>query len=147
MLMLGAEIPTLLQGLARAKQAGFIDWHLPNSIFSLEEYEHYEQVENGDLNWILPGEANQSALRMLSYNGRQRHSMTMSNASLAPKYVMRLSVQKVSCKILKSCQIGVWFDTYKSDQNNTFAIAGICSFTHYSCTLQANCWPFLAPQT
>ena len=45
----------LLQGLAKAKQTGFIDWHLPNSIFSLEEYEHYEQVENGDLNWILPG--------------------------------------------------------------------------------------------
>lgn len=45
----------MLQGLAKAKQTGFIDWHLPNSIFSLEEYEHYEQVENGDLNWILPG--------------------------------------------------------------------------------------------
>ena len=45
----------LLQGLAKAKQTGFIDWHLPNSTFSLEEYEHYEQVENGDLNWILPG--------------------------------------------------------------------------------------------
>lgn len=52
----------LLQGLAKAKQTGFIDWHLPNSIFSLEEYEHYEQVENGDLNWILPG-----AQAMLSY--------------------------------------------------------------------------------
>ena len=46
----------VLQGLAKAKQTGFIDWHLPNSVFSLEEYEHYEQVENGDLNWILPGE-------------------------------------------------------------------------------------------
>ena len=46
----------LLQGLAKAKQTGFIDWHLPNSTFGLEEYEHYEQVENGDLNWILPGE-------------------------------------------------------------------------------------------
>ena len=45
-----------MQGLAKAKQTGFIDWHLPNSVFSLEEYEHYEQVENGDLNWILPGE-------------------------------------------------------------------------------------------
>lgn len=44
-----------LQGLAKAKETGFIDWHLPNSTFSLEEYEHYEQVENGDLNWILPG--------------------------------------------------------------------------------------------
>ena len=47
---------SFLQGLAKAKQTGFIDWQLPNSIFSLEEYEHYEQVENGDLNWIVPGE-------------------------------------------------------------------------------------------
>ena len=62
MVILCAKFPKLLQGLARAKQAGFIDWHLPNSIFSLEEYEHYEQVENGDLNWILPGEAAEHTL-------------------------------------------------------------------------------------
>lgn len=49
------KLKLLLQGMAKAKQTGFIDWHLPNSTFSLEEYEHYEQVENGDLNWILPG--------------------------------------------------------------------------------------------
>ena len=48
----------LPQGIAKAKQTGFIDWHLPNSTFSLEEYEHYEQVENGDLNWIVPGTDN-----------------------------------------------------------------------------------------
>ena len=48
-------VDAYVQGLAKAKQTGFIDWHLPNSTFSLEEYEHYEQVENGDLNWILPG--------------------------------------------------------------------------------------------
>ena len=35
---------------------GFLDWHLPSSDFNLAEYEHYEQVENGDLNWIVPGE-------------------------------------------------------------------------------------------
>lgn len=23
--------------------------------FNLNEYEHYEKVENGDLNWIIPG--------------------------------------------------------------------------------------------
>ncbi|KAL3139625.1 hypothetical protein ABBQ38_003941 [Trebouxia sp. C0009 RCD-2024] len=49
-------------GLAKAKQTGFIDWHLPNSTFTLEEYEHYEQVENGDLNWILPG-------KLLAFSG------------------------------------------------------------------------------
>ena len=45
----------VLQGIARAKAAGFIDWDQPGCTFSLEEYLHYEQVENGDLNWIVPG--------------------------------------------------------------------------------------------
>jgi cell division cycle 14 len=44
-----------LQGLSRAKEVGFLDWHLPTCNFNLAEYEHYEQVENGDLNWIVPG--------------------------------------------------------------------------------------------
>jgi protein-tyrosine phosphatase len=38
----------------RAKEVGFINWHAGEK-FNLEEYEHYEQVENGDLNWIVPG--------------------------------------------------------------------------------------------
>lgn len=45
----------MLQGIAKAKEVGFLDWHLPESTFNLAEYEHYEQVENGDLNWIVPG--------------------------------------------------------------------------------------------
>jgi hypothetical protein len=35
-------------------QVGFINWAKGES-FDVEEYEHYEQVENGDLNWIVPG--------------------------------------------------------------------------------------------
>ncbi|XP_062968665.1 dual specificity protein phosphatase CDC14B isoform X4 [Cynocephalus volans] len=34
----------------KAMQYGFLDF---NS-FSLDEYEHYEKAENGDLNWIIP---------------------------------------------------------------------------------------------
>uniref|UniRef100_A0A3Q0QYH3 protein-tyrosine-phosphatase n=1 Tax=Amphilophus citrinellus TaxID=61819 RepID=A0A3Q0QYH3_AMPCI len=34
-----------------ALQHGFLDFES----FSAEEYEHYERVENGDLNWIIPG--------------------------------------------------------------------------------------------
>ena len=30
---------------------GFLDF----SNFNPEEYEHFEKVENGDFNWILPG--------------------------------------------------------------------------------------------
>ena len=46
----------VLQGVGKARDVGFLDWHLPSSDFNLAEYEHYEQVENGDLNWIVPGE-------------------------------------------------------------------------------------------
>ncbi|XP_074545087.1 dual specificity protein phosphatase CDC14AB-like [Halichoeres trimaculatus] len=40
-----------LQGIQMALQNGFFDFDK----FSVEEYEHYERVENGDLNWIIPG--------------------------------------------------------------------------------------------
>ncbi|XP_015237175.1 PREDICTED: dual specificity protein phosphatase CDC14A-like [Cyprinodon variegatus] len=40
-----------LQGLHKALQHGFLDFET----FSTEEYEHYERVENGDMNWIIPG--------------------------------------------------------------------------------------------
>lgn len=30
-----------------------LNWYYP-STFSLSDYQHYEQVENGDLNWIIP---------------------------------------------------------------------------------------------
>ncbi len=43
------------QGIERAKAAGFLDWDSPDCAFDLAEYMHYEQVENGDLNWIVPG--------------------------------------------------------------------------------------------
>ena len=38
-----------LRGLYKAKDSGFFDF----TKFNIEEYEHYEQVENGDLNWTL----------------------------------------------------------------------------------------------
>ena len=49
---LGVE--EVLMGMDRAKQVGFINWH-KGEVFDADEYEHYEQVENGDLNWIVPG--------------------------------------------------------------------------------------------
>jgi len=44
-------IPHCLAGLAKAVQFGWFD---PNT-FNPDEYEHYERVENGDFNWIVPG--------------------------------------------------------------------------------------------
>ncbi|XP_040844798.1 dual specificity protein phosphatase CDC14B isoform X3 [Ochotona curzoniae] len=35
----------------KAMQYGFFDFNT----FNLDEYEHYEKAENGDLNWIIPG--------------------------------------------------------------------------------------------
>ncbi|XP_018582348.2 dual specificity protein phosphatase CDC14AB isoform X3 [Scleropages formosus] len=40
-----------LQGICKALQHGFFDFET----FDVEEYEHYERVENGDFNWIVPG--------------------------------------------------------------------------------------------
>ncbi|KAF8072515.1 CDC14A [Scenedesmus sp. PABB004] len=44
-----------IRGLAKARDVGFIDASGGSWRFDLDEYEHYEQVENGDLNWIVPG--------------------------------------------------------------------------------------------
>jgi len=44
----------VLRGIAKAKEVGFIKWH-KGEIFDCESYEFYEQVENGDMNWIVPG--------------------------------------------------------------------------------------------
>lgn len=43
----------IICGMARARDVGFINWH-KGEVLDVEEYEHYEQVENGDLNWIVP---------------------------------------------------------------------------------------------
>ncbi|CAM9475551.1 unnamed protein product, partial [Phaeothamnion confervicola] len=44
-------VPDCLWGLLKARQHRFFDF----STFDAAEYEHYEQVENGDLNWIVRG--------------------------------------------------------------------------------------------
>ncbi|KAK7879832.1 hypothetical protein WMY93_033502 [Mugilogobius chulae] len=40
-----------LHGIHKAVQHGFLDLDK----FKVEDYEHYERVENGDMNWIIPG--------------------------------------------------------------------------------------------
>ena len=44
-------IPHCLEGLQTGIQLGWYDF----KTFNAREYEHYEKVENGDLNWIIPG--------------------------------------------------------------------------------------------
>ncbi|XP_019775588.1 dual specificity protein phosphatase CDC14A isoform X1 [Delphinus delphis] len=40
-----------LHGIRKGLQHGFFDFET----FDVDEYEHYERVENGDFNWIVPG--------------------------------------------------------------------------------------------
>ena len=40
-----------LQGLEYGVRFGWYDFRT----FNVKEYEYYERVENGDLNWIIPG--------------------------------------------------------------------------------------------
>ncbi|XP_077390308.1 dual specificity protein phosphatase CDC14AB isoform X2 [Festucalex cinctus] len=47
-----------LLGIRKALQHGFFDFEC----FDVDEYEHYERVENGDLNWIVPG-------KLLAFSG------------------------------------------------------------------------------
>ncbi|KAJ8277758.1 hypothetical protein GJAV_G00079550 [Gymnothorax javanicus] len=47
-----------LQGIRKALQHGFFDFES----FDVDEYEHYERVENGDFNWIVPG-------KLLAFSG------------------------------------------------------------------------------
>lgn len=45
-----------MQGLAKARDVGLLSWQSTPCTWNLAEYEFYEQVENGDLNWIIPGQ-------------------------------------------------------------------------------------------
>ncbi|XP_059425339.1 dual specificity protein phosphatase CDC14AB isoform X3 [Carassius carassius] len=47
-----------LQGIRKALRHGFLNFEM----FDINEYEHYERVENGDLNWIVPS-------KLLAFSG------------------------------------------------------------------------------
>eukprot|EP00730_Choanoeca_flexa_P012379 TRINITY_DN410_c0_g1_i1.p1 TRINITY_DN410_c0_g1~~TRINITY_DN410_c0_g1_i1.p1 ORF type:complete len:448 (+),score=79.25 TRINITY_DN410_c0_g1_i1:210-1553(+) len=44
-------VQDVLSGVYQAMLNGFLDF----SKFDVEEYEHYERIENGDFNWMIPG--------------------------------------------------------------------------------------------
>ncbi|XP_049619566.1 dual specificity protein phosphatase CDC14B isoform X2 [Syngnathus scovelli] len=49
--MYNLDILDCLRAVHKALHYGWLDF----SDFDVEEYEHYERAENGDLNWIIPG--------------------------------------------------------------------------------------------
>lgn len=64
----------MLQGVEKAQMVGFLDWNQPDSKFNVAKYEFYEQVNNGDWNWIVPGKllavSGPSARRVENYGYR-----------------------------------------------------------------------------
>lgn len=68
-------IQDILYGVHRAIEEKLLDL----STFSLEEYEHYEQVQNGDWNWITP-----SFLAFASPNDREYVAEIKANGGLLP---------------------------------------------------------------
>ena len=46
-----------VEDCARGLSQGLLHGWLDLSRFNIVEYEHYEQVENGDLNWLVGGGA------------------------------------------------------------------------------------------
>ena len=138
------ECPQCLQGLAKAKQTGFIDWHLPNSTFSLEEYEHYEQVENGDLNWILPG--------VLAFIVLYKHHQLAMQHCMHVVTFHFLPVQTVTAvRPLPSGASGLffinWLELIDARINLILVIhtAAWMSVNCFCCGAQESCWPFLVP--
>jgi len=43
-------VPHCIAGCYKAHQTGYLNF----STFDVDEYEHYERVENGDFNWVVP---------------------------------------------------------------------------------------------
>ncbi len=62
-----------LSTIHQALQFGWLDF----SNFDVEEYEHYERAENGDLNWIIPG-------KFLAFSGPHPKSKIENGKSNVP---------------------------------------------------------------
>ena len=72
-----------LRAVAKARSVGLIDWPAAHggapSSFDIDEYEHFERVENGDLNWIVPG-------KFVAFSGPSaRHTEFCGYRTLVPE--------------------------------------------------------------
>ncbi|KAK2949070.1 putative Dual specificity protein phosphatase CDC14A [Blattamonas nauphoetae] len=79
----------VLRGIQHAKEVGFMQFgahpvtRVPFSTFDCQEYDHYERVENGDLNWIVPG-------KFIAFSGPSNTSMNLANGicTHAPEFFL-----------------------------------------------------------
>ncbi|RLN89933.1 hypothetical protein BBJ28_00004617, partial [Nothophytophthora sp. Chile5] len=65
--------------------------------FSIEEYEKFDRLENGDMNWILPG-------KLLAFSGPQRERIVLDGESgastlLARDYAAKFRAMGVTCVV------------------------------------------------
>jgi cell division cycle 14 len=81
-----------LRGMHKARQFGFFD----HSTFDVEEYEHFEQVENGDLNWIIKD-------KILAFAGPsyQKNVSPEGYCTLAPSDYIPYFQRKNVCLVIR----------------------------------------------
>ncbi|XP_072854113.1 dual specificity protein phosphatase CDC14A isoform X1 [Pogona vitticeps] len=88
-----------LQGIKKALQHGFVDF----KTFDVDEYEHYERVENGDFNWIVPG-------KFLAFSGPHPKTKIENDGSTPSDSILRqfLSIcEEAEGAIAVHCKAGL----------------------------------------
>jgi len=112
-----------LRGLVKARMYGFFDF----KTFDVQEYEHFEQVENGDLNWIIKD-------RILAFAGPhyRRNVSREGYCTLTPDdYIPYFKEKKVSMviRLNKKCY-----------EETDFTEVGVNHFEQYY--LDGSCPPY-----
>eukprot|EP00898_Chlorokybus_atmophyticus_P008133 jgi/Chlat1/8320/Chrsp8S09242 len=80
-----------LEAVQRAKSAGWLNL----KTFNAQEYEFYEQVENGDLNWIVPK-------KLLAFSGPSaRRAEFYGYRSLVPEDYIQYFKQSGVCAVVR----------------------------------------------
>lgn len=86
-----------LSNIYQALQYGWLNF----SNFDVEEYEHYERAENGDLNWIIPG-------KFLAFSGPHPKSK-IENGKWNVLSVSGVHIKTMSNLIFKPPKLKQWF--------------------------------------
>jgi cell division cycle 14 len=115
-------VAEILKGMAKAKKVGFINWH-KGEVFDYEEYEYYEQVENGDMNWIVPG-------KFLAFAGPYGESKNFGGwRTFTPEdyvgYFHRNNIQSV-VRLNKKLYDGSRFSKHKINHHDLYFPDGTC---------------------
>ncbi|CEL93223.1 unnamed protein product [Vitrella brassicaformis CCMP3155] len=97
-----------LRGLEKGIELGWFNY----DTFDLPEYEYYERVENGDINWILPG-------KFLAFSGPQ--SDTSVENAMGFRYFVPEDYVKVFKRLKVACVIRL---NKKQYDRRTFLEAG-----------------------